>query len=93
MSNELNWRDFTRIKLKGHLKNITENTIETIDTKAIKNKNSIIYSNDQIKHTVKLNKQKPILIRESNEFNSIMILAEKAHIKMMEDNYNAGWNE
>lgn len=72
MSNELNWRDFTRIKLKGHLKNITENTIETIDTKAIKNKNSIIYSNDQIKHTVKLNKQKPILIRESNEFNSIM---------------------
>ena len=28
-----------------------------------------------------------------DEFNSIMILAEKAHIKMMEDNYNAGWNE
>ena len=26
-----------------------------------------------------------------DEFNSIMILAEKAHIKMMEDNYNAGW--
>ena len=25
------------------------------------------------------------------EFNSIMNLAEKAHIKMMEDNYNAGW--
>ena len=28
-----------------------------------------------------------------DEFNSIMILADKAHIKMMEDNYNAGWNE
>ena len=27
------------------------------------------------------------------EFNSIIILAEQAHIKMMEDNYNAGWNE
>lgn len=27
------------------------------------------------------------------EFNSIIILAEKCHIKMMEDNYNAGWNE
>ena len=26
-----------------------------------------------------------------DEFNSIMILAEQAHIKMMEDNYNAGW--
>ena len=27
------------------------------------------------------------------EFNSIMNLCEKAHIKMMEDNYNAGWTE
>lgn len=28
-----------------------------------------------------------------DEFNTIMNLAEKVHIKMMEDNYNAGWNE
>lgn len=28
-----------------------------------------------------------------DEFNSIMILAEKAHNKMMEENYSAGWNE
>ena len=27
------------------------------------------------------------------EFNSIIKLCEQAHIKMMEDNYNAGWNE
>lgn len=27
------------------------------------------------------------------EFNSIIILAEQAHIKMMEDNYNAGWQD
>ena len=27
------------------------------------------------------------------EFSNIIILCEKAHIKMMEDNYNAGWNE
>ena len=27
------------------------------------------------------------------EFNSIINLAEKVHIKLMEDNYNAGWNE
>ena len=27
-----------------------------------------------------------------DEFNSIMILAEEAHIKMMEDYYNAGWD-
>ena len=28
-----------------------------------------------------------------DEFNIIMNLCQKAHIKMMEDNYNAGWNE
>jgi len=27
------------------------------------------------------------------EFNSIITLAEEAHIKMMEDNYNEGWNQ
>lgn len=27
------------------------------------------------------------------EFNTIIKLCEKAHIKMMEDNYNAGWNK
>lgn len=28
-----------------------------------------------------------------SEFNSIINLAELCHIKMMEDNYNEGWNE
>ncbi len=27
------------------------------------------------------------------EYNSIINLAEKAHIKMMEDNYNGDWNQ
>ena len=27
------------------------------------------------------------------EFNSIIILCQQAHIKMVEDNYNAGWNQ
>ena len=28
-----------------------------------------------------------------DEFNNIMNLCENAHIKMMEDNYNAGWKQ
>ena len=28
-----------------------------------------------------------------DEFNSIINLSEHAHIKMMEDNYNAGWQD
>lgn len=27
------------------------------------------------------------------EFNIIISLADKAHVKMMEDNYNAGWTD
>lgn len=29
----------------------------------------------------------------AEEFNTIMKLADAAHIKMMEDDYNAGWEE
>ena len=29
----------------------------------------------------------------SDEYNTIINLCEQAHIKMMEENYNAGWNE
>ena len=29
----------------------------------------------------------------ADEFNSIIILAEQAHIKLMEENYNAGWDK
>ena len=29
----------------------------------------------------------------NDEYISIINLCQKAHIKMMEDNYNAGWNE
>lgn len=29
----------------------------------------------------------------STEYNTIINLCEKAHIKMMEENYNAGWNK
>ena len=47
---------------------------------------------DEILHVITRTAFRDSMLTDS-EFNSIMILAEKAHIKMMEDNYNAGWNE
>ena len=29
----------------------------------------------------------------TEEYNNIMILCQMAHIKMLEDNYNAGWQD
>lgn len=62
-----------KIKVKGYLKNITENTQEIIDTKAIKNSNVINYIIDNTKYKIKIEKDKIILTRNNNEFSNTMI--------------------
>lgn len=62
-----------KIKVKGYLKNITENTEEIIDTKAIKNSNVINYIIDNTKYKIKIEKDKIILTRNNNEFSNTMI--------------------
>ena len=59
---------FIRIKVKGYLKNITDNEILEFEENGIRNKNKIIYSSDNIKNTVKINASEVILIREGNDF-------------------------
>lgn len=59
---------FIKIKVKGYLQNITENTKENIDTFGIKNKNIISYIKDEIKHKLTISNNQIILIRENKEF-------------------------
>ena len=59
---------FIKIKVKGYLKNITDNEIVKFDEKGIKNNNKVTYSSDNIKHTIKINDNSIMLIREGNEF-------------------------
>lgn len=59
---------FIRIKIKGYLKNITENEIVNFEGKGIKNKDKITYSFDNVKNTIKINDNNVILIREGNDF-------------------------
>lgn len=67
-----------KIKIKGYLKNITENTTENIDTYAIKNKNKISYINNNTKYNISITKEKIILKRESDEFiHGMIFLPEK----------------
>ena len=72
---------FIKIKVKGYLKNITENTIEKIDTSAIKNKNKISYIIDNTKYRLDLLTEKIILKRESNEFIHSMVFKENKETK------------
>ena len=64
---------FIKIKVKGYLKNITENTKEIIDTYAIKNKNKLTYINNETSHKIEIKDNTIILIRENKDFSNIFI--------------------
>ena len=70
-----------KIKVKGYLKNLTENTEEIINTKALKNSNIISYITDNIKYKLIVDKNKVTLIRESNEYSHGMIFEENIQHK------------
>lgn len=66
--------DFTRIKIKGYLKNITEKEINTFENNAIKSKSKISYIIDNNKYTLNYsNNSKVILKRDNNEYICNMI--------------------
>ena len=62
-----------KIKLKGYLKNKTDNELTKFSCKAIKTKNKISYIIDKDKYTLNiLSPNKLILLRENNEIKSIL---------------------
>lgn len=64
---------FIKIKVKGYLKNLTENTKELIDTKGLKNANIISYIINNTKYKLILDKSQITLLRENEEFSHGMI--------------------
>jgi len=64
---------FIRIKVKGYLKNITDNEILEFEEKGIRNKDKITYTNDKIKYTIKNDKSSIMLIREGSDFVNTFI--------------------
>ena len=64
---------FIKIKVKGYLKNLTENEEELIDTKAIKKDNIINYIKDNTNHKIIIDNKKITLIRENKEFSHTII--------------------
>ena len=65
-----------RIKVKGYLENLTENTKEIINTKAIKKSNIISYIIDNNKYKIIIDNNKVTLYRESDEYSHIMLFEE-----------------
>lgn len=87
---------FIKIKVKGYLKNLTENTEESIDTQAIKNSNVISYIIDNIKYKLIIDNNKVTLLRENEEFSHGMIFKNnikyKSEYYLKESNYSLEFN-
>ena len=62
-----------KVKIKGFLKNLTENEEEIINTSAIIKSNTINYINNDIKYKLILEENQVILQRENNEFTHKII--------------------
>lgn len=87
---------FIKIKVKGYLENLTENKKDLIDTKAIKNSNTISYIIDKTKYKIIIGKNKITLLRENDEFTHGMLFEEnktnKSEYYLKESNYSLEFN-
>lgn len=82
---------FIRIKVKGYLKNITENEIFEFEEKGIRNNNKVTYSSDGVKNTIKINTNEVMLTREGNDFVNTFVFKEKnssCNYLLKENNYD-----
>jgi len=82
---------FIRIKIKGYLRNITENKILEIEEKGIKNKNKITYSSDNVRNIIKFSDSEIILIREGSDFVNTFIFNKdnsRCNYLLKENNYD-----
>ena len=85
--------DIIRVKIKGFLRNITENDILNFDEKGIRNKNKISFIKDNIKYSIKLLDNEINMIREGNDYiNSFVFKKTKGNSSytLKDNNYTIG---
>ena len=87
---------FIKIKVKGYLKNLTENKTDLINTTAIKKLNTINYLIDNTKYQVIIDNEKITLLRENNEFSHGMIfqknITTESEYYLKESGYSLEFN-
>ena len=69
--------DIIRIKIKGYLKNITDNEIFEFEEKGIRNKNKITFNNNNVKYSIKCDNNEIILIRDGDYFVNTFVFNKK----------------
>ena len=66
--------DIIRIKVKGYLRNITDNEIFEFEERGIKNKDKITFNNNDIKYSIRCNDNEIMMIRDGNDFVNTLFL-------------------
>lgn len=82
---------FIKIRVRGYLKNITDNELLEIEEKAIINKNKITFSSDNVKNIIKINDSDIMLVREGNDFiNTFVFNKDKSSCNyyLKDNNYD-----
>ena len=82
---------FIKIRVKGYLKNITDNEILEIDEKAIRNKNKITFSSDNVKNIIRINDNDIMFVREGVDFiNTFVFNKDKSSCNyyLKDNNYD-----
>jgi hypothetical protein len=74
--------DIIRIKVKGYLRNITDNEIFEFEERGIKNKDKITFNNNDIKYSIKCNDNE-IMILLILLFLIIIIVKVTIYLKRM----------
>ena len=80
-----------RIKVKGYLRNITDNEIFEFEERGIKNKDKITFNNNDIKYSIKCNDNEIMMIRDGNDFVNTFIFNNnnsKSNYLLKENGYD-----
>ncbi len=72
--------DIIRVKVKGYLKNITENENLFFDERGISKKNKVSFISDSIKYSIKYSNSEVVMIREGNDFINTFVFNKKKSI-------------
>ena len=83
--------DIIRIKVKGYLRNITDNEIFEFEERGIKNKDKITFNNNDIKYSIKCNDNEIMMIRDGNDFVNTFIFNNnnsKSNYLLKDNNYD-----
>lgn len=83
--------DIIRVKIKGFLKNVTEDNIMDFDENGIRNKQKISFKKDDVKYNIKLLNNEIIMVRDGNDYINSFAFKKKNAISsylLKENNYS-----